>query len=88
LFPDPVGAADFVGKDLQTGQLLVGLSHLLLQGLVADTKHLRFMLQRIVVGDLPGHARIAAHNAESDQANQGKNTRNAIDEAMRDVYAL
>ena len=62
-----VGGADFVGEHLEAGELLIGLLYLFLQVVVAFAKQFGFMLQGIVVGDLEGHAGVAAHHAEHEQ---------------------
>ena len=64
LLLDAISHGNFLGVQLQAGELLVGLADHLLQTLVARAQAVGFLLQRIIVGHFPRHAGIAGDETE------------------------
>ena len=84
---DTVGDRNFVREHLQAGHLLVGLVGYLLQPLIARAQGFHFVAQRVVVGNLPGHARVTGNEAEyRDAAEQGQ-SHHGVDHFQRNANA-
>ena len=68
--------------------MFVGLLYLALQIVIPLAQYLGFLLQRVVVRDLPRHARVAARDADEHQNCDTEHAERTINNPVRDVDAL
>src|SRR6266481_2144343 len=78
---------DFLGKDLQARELLVSFADYTLQILVTGSERIRLPPQRIVVGHLQRHPRIAGHEPEHRETTEKGECQYDVDRLVRNVDA-
>ena len=82
---DPVCHRNLIGHQFERCQLVVALFHDFLQILVTHTQAVGLLAQRVVVGNLPGHAGVAGNKTENGETAYECECENDIKDLVRNM---